>query len=110
MSKPLSRAAVFATLVLAGCASNSDIPTYSGEVRSAVTEAGAFVRNELSSPMPAWDNSTKPIASAPATITERGTTTRNSPAQTVPAALATPTSVELYSVDSAASADRPATR
>jgi hypothetical protein len=66
MSNPLSRVIVCATLVLAGCTSNPRIRTYSGEFNAALTEAGAFVHNEFSSPMPAWDIASKPEAVAPA--------------------------------------------
>jgi hypothetical protein len=109
MSKGFLFSVIPAAIVLSGCANNPNIPTYSGEVRDAVTEkaaeAGAFVRSKLSSPMPAWDSAPKKTAdptSGSAAKPDQGNLMRNEMVTPTPSTTSAVTApdVEVYAVDS----------
>jgi hypothetical protein len=108
MSKGFLLPVILAAIVLSGCANNPNIPTYSGEVRDAVTEkaagANAFVRSKLSSPLPAWDSAPKATdpTSGSTAKPDQGNFTRNemaTPAPSTTSAVMAP-DIKVYAVDS----------
>lgn len=104
-------AALAALMALSGCASNPDIPTYSGEVRAAVTEkvnsAGTFIRGKLTSPMPAWNQTAKPTISDRSTAQTPSTLVKEEVPTSAAAGSVSSSGVEVYSLDPSAPVTRP---